>query len=293
MLQINHLLCLAPTRSPSVSAALRHAAYLACSLGATLHLVPVGEPDRAGWTDALRAAAPDDGGALALQIEAPLDDPDAPVPALRAYEQTHDVDLVVTATPADRGPTPPAADPSTRALLYGLASSVLVVGAHAPPPPRSILVPTDLSEHARCALDYATTLAAPSDAAIDLLHVIEAVPYVALTRMDRLSFSGPSFPERRARRHLDAFLDTIPDAPASITPHFEFGDPADQIVRFADRHEVDLVVLSARGGGTPSPSSPGPVAERVLRRATCPVLLARTSAPDEEAPSNGSSAPPM
>lgn len=293
MLQISHLLCLAPTCSPSTSPALRYAVHLACSLGATLHLVPVGEPDRGAWTEALRAAAPDDGAALDLQIEAPIDDPDAPVPDLRAYEQAHDVDLVVTGTPADQGSTSPGADPPTQALLYGLTSSVLVVGEHAPTPPRRILVPTDLSEAARYALDYATTVAVPSDAPIDLLHVIEAVPYVALTRMDRLSLSGPSFPERRARRHLDAFLDTLPDAPSSITPHFEFGDPADQIVRFANRHEVDLVVLSARGGSAPSHSSLGPVAERVLRRPPCPVLLARPTDPDDKSPPNGSPAPPM
>lgn len=291
MLQMSHLLYLAPTRSPSVSAALRYAVYLARSLGATLHLMPLGEPDRSGWTDVLRTVASGDDHGLDVQVEPPVDDPDAPVPSLRAYEETHDVDLVVTGTPEDRGPIPPSADPSTQTLLHELHSSLLVVGEDAPAPPRRILVPTDLSEDARCALDYALTLAPLSDASIDLLHVIEAVPYVALTRVDRLSISGPSFPERRARRHLNAFLNTIPDAPSSLTPHFEFGDPVDQIVRFVNRHEVDLMILSARGAHTSPHSSLGSVADRVLHRVTCPVLLARPTDSDVQRPMNGAPEP--
>jgi nucleotide-binding universal stress UspA family protein len=140
-----------------------------------------------------------------------------------------------------------------------------------------ILVPTDLSDASRSALAWAARLAAACDATIDLLHVLEATPYVALTRMDRLSMTPGSFPERRARRQLSAFLSEGPALEGPLEPHVAYGDPADQISRFLRRHAPGLTVLAAHGAGAgPAPDAPvGPVADRVLRRVTTPLFLIR------------------
>jgi nucleotide-binding universal stress UspA family protein len=271
----SRILCLAP-REASASTALRHAVRLACALGATLHAVPRGTVP----ADVLRRAAHEVASsgcrdALDLRVEAPPPGPEALVETLRAYVQDRAVDLVVTATPADRGAIPPFADPQTQALMKELPCSVLVAGEIASPPPRRLLVPTDLSAATRAPLTCARALAPVYDASIELLHVIETVPYVALTRVDRLSLSGPSFPEHRARRRLDAFLSEGTDAPVSVEPHVAYGDPVDQIGRFVRRHGVDLMVLPPRSAHTPTQSALGAVADRVLRRVACPVLLVR------------------
>lgn len=273
---LSRILCLVSTE-PSTSTALRHAVHLACALGAELYAVL--PPERSG--DVLRQAAHEVASsecrdALDLRVETSAPSPAASVETLRSYVDDLEADLAVTATPTDRGPIPPFADPSTQAVLKGLPCSVLVAGEIAPTPPRRLLLPTDLSATTRPALDCATTLAPAYDASIDLLHVIETVPYVALTRVDRLSLSGSSFPEHRARRRLNTFLTDAPDAPVSVEPHVAYGDPVDQIGRFVNRHAVDLMVLPARGERTPSRSSLGSTADRVLRRVACPVLLARS-----------------
>ena len=270
----SRILCLV-SPPPTASTALRHAVRLACALGAKLCAVP-----RPGISaDLLRQAAHEVASsacreALDLHVEAPPPSAESPVETLRAYVQAPEADLVVTATPADRGPIPAFADPPTQALLRGLPCSVFVAGEIASPPPRRLLVPTDLSDATRPALDSARTLAPVYDASIDLLHVIETVPYVALTPIDRLSLSGPSFPEHRARRRLDAFLEAS-DAAVPVESHVAYGEPVDQIGRFATRHAVDLMVLPARGERPPTGASLGSVADRVLRRVACPVLLAR------------------
>ncbi|MEF8939322.1 MAG: universal stress protein [Salinivenus sp.] len=248
---------------------------MACAFGAELHAVPLEEaaPDR--LREAAREAAPADcRDALDLHVEAPVSAAGALSETLRASADELDADLVVTAPPADRGPIPPLADPRTQALLKGLSCSVLVTGENVPAATRHLLLPTDLSDATRPVLDCATTLAPLYDASIDLLHVIEAAPYVALTPVDRLSLSGPSFPERRARRRLNALMEAA-DAPVSLEPHVAYGDPVDQISRFVNRHDVDLMVLPAWGERTPPSTSLGSVADRVLRRVACPVLLAR------------------
>jgi len=272
---LKRILCLISTEPPP-STALRHAVYLACAFGAELHAVPLEETAPDGLRTAARAAAPADcRDALDLHVEAPVSAAGALPEALRASADELDADLVVTASPADRGPIPPLADPRTQALLKGLSCSVLVTGETTPTATRHLLLPTDLADATRPVLDCATTLAPLYHASIDLLHVIETAPYVALTPVDRLSLSGPSFPERRARRRLNALMEEAADAPVSLEPHVAYGDPVDQISRFVNRHDVDLMVLPARGGRTPPSTSLGSVADRVLRRVTCPVLLAR------------------
>ncbi len=271
---LTRILCLVSTEPP-LSTALRHAVHLACAFGAELHAVPLEETAPDGLREAAREAAPADcRDALDLHVEAPVSSAEALPETLQAYADELDADLVVAAPPADRGPIPPLADPRTQALLKGLSCSVLVPGENDPTATRHLLLPTDLSDATRPVLDFATTLAPLYEASIDLLHVIETAPYVALTPIDRLSLSGPSFPERRARRRLNALLEAA-DAPVSLEPHVAYGDPVDQISRFVNRHDVDLMVLPAWGERTPPNASLGSVADRVLRRVACPVLLAR------------------
>ena len=50
------------------------------------------------------------------------------------------------------------------------------------------------------------------------------------------------------------------------------GDPAEEIVRYATAHDIDLIVLGTHGRTGLSRVLLGSVAERVIRTAPCPVL---------------------
>ena len=270
----NHLLCLIAETPPS-SAALQQATALADAFGATLDVGRLdGVPPQA-VDAALHAVEELDAGPPMADRWESHASPDGAIDALANYVQETNVDLIVTDTPADRGPIPLLAASPLQPLVHRLNCSLLVVEQQTPlPAPDRILVPTDLSPSSRTALECAAALAAPHHTSIDLLHVLETVPYVALTRLDRLSFSHTSFPERRARRQMEAFLDDGVAPPLAVTPHVEYGDPADQIGRFLHRHPTDLMILGAHGTST-APPPLGPVADRVLRRVTCPLLLLR------------------
>ena len=290
MLPINHLLCLVPNGGLD-TAAWREAVHLARLTGATLHLA---SPDGAR-PEAVRAAVQEATGpeaTPALHVAHFPSDPNALADAVEQYARREAIDLVVTDTPSDRGPVPPLAAAPVQSLLRRLDCSVLVVGHDTPLCRlRRLLVPTDLSASSTEAFEHAAALAAHADAAIDLLHVIESDPYVALTRMDRLALSETSFPERRARRQLTSFLDAHSAPEVPVESHFAYGEPADRIGRFVNRHEVDLMVLSAQSGPS-SPKAPlGSVADRVLRRVTCPVLLVRPPSPRDAGASLPSDAP--
>jgi nucleotide-binding universal stress UspA family protein len=277
MLQVADILCLV---SPA-SAALAEAAHLARHLGATLHVVPQplsesesdsADPLRHLWTEDL----PVDVEVLnKIVVERPNLSPDSPA-AVLTYVEKSDIELVVADTPSGRGPVPPLAAETTRPLIKHLDCPVFVVGdVERPTAMHDIFVPTDLSESALRAFKHAIALAHLYGAAVHVLHVIDSLPYVALTPTDRLSLGPTTLSQHRGQRQLRAFLREGDTADVPVHAHLAYGNATDQVLRFIEQEDIDLMVLSSHGN-EPQPHGPlGPVAERVLGRATCPLFLCR------------------
>jgi universal stress protein A len=136
-----------------------------------------------------------------------------------------------------------------------------------------ILAPTDLTKRADAAIAYATSLAAALGARLHLVHVIEepfatAAPY---------EFALPDTPERREYRYQrasEALAATAALAPTSlpVTIEIRSGAAADEIVKAAIDYGADLIVMTTHGRSGLDYLVKGSIAERVLRRARCPVL---------------------
>lgn len=281
MLHVANILCLvAPT-----SAALAQAAHLARHLSATLHVVPqplpgTGPDATVPLDDLWTGELPVDAGVLdEIVVERPQSSPDS-LAAVLTYVANADVDLVVADTPPDRGAVPPLATQAIQPLIDQLARPVFVVGqAERPTAMHDIFVPTDLSDPSLRAFRHAVALARLYEAAVHVLHVVDSLPYVALTPTDRLSLGSTPLSEHRGRRRLQAFLQEGGTADVPIHAHLAYGNTADQVLRFIERENVDLTVLSSHGRDSRSRSSLGPVAERVLGRMTCPLFLCRAFGP--------------
>ena len=143
---------------------------------------------------------------------------------------------------------------------------------------KRILVPTDFGEAADVALNYARALAANFHASIDVLHVAEDVS----ARM----FAGEIYVgvpatlqkdvEDAARARLETrLLDNDPE-PLAVRPVVVTSNaPAATIVNYARESGADLIVMGTHGRGPMAHLLMGSVAERVVRLATCPVLVVR------------------
>lgn len=200
------------------------------------------------------------------------------VAAVVEYVSEADIDIVVADASPDRGLVPPLAADASQALTRDLQCPLFVVGQTSNPNAiQRLLVPTDLSENALRGYRHAVGLARLYDAEIDVLHVIESLPYLALTPADRLSLGSTTLSERRGRRQLHTFLEDGGAADVRVRPHIIYGDPADQISEFVDRSHVNLMVFAAQSSGKGDESSMGRVGEHVLGRATCPTFLLPTS----------------
>lgn len=141
---------------------------------------------------------------------------------------------------------------------------------------KRILVPTDFSEFSRQATRYACELAAKFESQIDLLHVIES-PVMAMPS------PGSPFPEEllegiqhHTKQQMERWMKVDQQEQSlDVTRTILRGTPFLEIIRFASRHNSDLIVIGTHGRSGLVHALIGSVAEKVVRKAPCPVLSVR------------------
>ena len=148
-----------------------------------------------------------------------------------------------------------------------------------------ILWACDFSADSMRALRSVVPLARACGSEITALHVIPAhLPAGG----GPLSLANPALLRPDVRHHVAASLDRCvrPATAASVAVHVMLreGKPAEEILREARRLAADLIVLGTRGGGGRGRWVMGSVAEAVLARAPCPVLVVP---PGRELPAGG------
>jgi nucleotide-binding universal stress UspA family protein len=142
-----------------------------------------------------------------------------------------------------------------------------------------ILVPLDLSTASRNAVRAVTKLV-PYPAHITLLHIYNPLPSsTSLTLVDasaeQLLFANL---EKRLRKALLEIRRTELDGVVDVSIELECTallSAASAICQFAENKSVDLIVLTTAGRTGLSRVVMGSVAEEVVRRSPCPVLVVR------------------
>jgi len=136
---------------------------------------------------------------------------------------------------------------------------------------KRILVPTDFSETSDAALKYGVGLAQTFSAQLYLLHV----PGETGENFEA-DFPTGQF-ENMARERLETLMSG--QEARQLRPEYatRIGAPADEIVRYADDRDIDLIVMGTHGRSGMAHMLLGSVAEKVVRGARCPVLTVRHS----------------
>lgn len=139
---------------------------------------------------------------------------------------------------------------------------------------KRILLPTDLSEYAGHATNYACELAHRFGAE---LHVF----YAFAEFLPSVDWSYPQLEE-----HIEKMQKAEAEALAKVVPadwqashrvvHATAKGRADaEIIRYAKEHEIDMIVIATHGRTGLTHLLIGSTAERVVRMAACPVLTVR------------------
>ena len=132
-----------------------------------------------------------------------------------------------------------------------------------------ILVPIDFSPPSDAALSYARRLAGTFEAALHLLHIADATFFRAFV-------ADPADRDTAVLNRLDDCLTDEDRQHFRAVTAVEHADaPADEILRYAQLRDVDLIVMGTHGHKGMTHVLLGSVAEKVVRGATCPVLTLR------------------
>jgi nucleotide-binding universal stress UspA family protein len=148
---------------------------------------------------------------------------------------------------------------------------------HIPIELQRILVPIDFSEHSKNALKYAIPFAQQFKASIDLIYVVEPTIYPA-----DFSFGQIGFPnvEEELRVHGNEELENL--SKKEIGGKMESrkvvrtGKPFYEINQYAQEEDIDLIIIATHGHTGMEHILFGSTAEKVVRKAPCPVLVVRS-----------------
>jgi nucleotide-binding universal stress UspA family protein len=142
---------------------------------------------------------------------------------------------------------------------------------------KNILAPLDFSKSSGKALQYASALAVQFQATLILVHVVE------------FSFVGSEFGaielsqieadmRENGRKQMETLARKLVDPRLEIKTIIASGRPSIEIIETARDEATDLIVIATHGHSSLAHVILGSTVERVVRHASCPVLVVR----DEE-----------
>jgi len=142
---------------------------------------------------------------------------------------------------------------------------------------KRVLVAYDFSDFSELALKYGLSIAQEHQAELHLLHVLPPRslndPEIAWYPVK--SESGYHTAARRLQRVVPADVHLWCDVKTAVSE----GNAYREILHYAENNEVNLISLGAHGAGFGMRALFGSNVDRVLRQASCPVLVARPLKP--------------
>ena len=136
---------------------------------------------------------------------------------------------------------------------------------------KRILVAVDFGDTSSHAFDYALSLARVFHAEVLAFHILEDPVLYAPTA----DSSFPDAYERVMKGNLDKLIQCHGSEGVRVETGMTSGAPFAEIVRKAREWEADLIVIGTHGHGPVNHMLLGSVAEKVVRKAGCPVLTVR------------------
>jgi nucleotide-binding universal stress UspA family protein len=145
---------------------------------------------------------------------------------------------------------------------------------------KSILFPTDFSSYNDAALKLASTLTAEAKATLYILHVHD-VQSVSAAMGEFSYLDAPTWREQ-LRDAENQLAGVVPSAEVQYQHECLTGNPVVEILKFAESHGVDLIVMASHGRTGLSRLLMGSIAEGVMRKARCPVLVVKQPIGEQE-----------
>jgi universal stress protein A len=138
---------------------------------------------------------------------------------------------------------------------------------------QKILCPVDFSDCSEHALQYAVAFAQAHQAELHVLHVMEPAAYGA--EMEGLSAGVLKEITESAAARLNELTERVRKQCPTVAQHSATGAAFVEIIKQAREQDVDLIVMGTHGRTGLAHVLIGSCAERVVRKAPCPVLTVK------------------
>jgi nucleotide-binding universal stress UspA family protein len=297
--------------SPESLKTLRYAKRLAERFKAKLHLVHVAPPPPLwphGTPPPIRlqdftATAGERLRTLAAELSLPI----SPKPysvrtgwiadEISAVARTTRTELVVIATRGHTGLKRAFLGSTTESLLRSAPCPVLVFRDNerrstkqrvsktgAAPQFRKILVRLDFSEPSRLGLEYALGFAQEFHATVVLFHSVFVSPYLMGNKYAAPQIAALIASEQKsARAEMENLREAISRKGGTVETKIALGSPAEQIEKYVRKAGIELIITSTHGRSGLRNMFMGSTAARIVRYATCPVLVVPNQAASKNA----------
>lgn len=137
-----------------------------------------------------------------------------------------------------------------------------------------ILIPTDGSETAEFAAEHAIGLAKGIGAKLIAVYVIDVSAFAGIPT-EAVWESMKGILEDEGRKSLEQIEMLAKEANVESETLVVEGSPGDEIVKAAEERGVDLIIMGTAGRTGIDKFLLGSVSEKVVRHASCPVMVVR------------------
>jgi len=150
---------------------------------------------------------------------------------------------------------------------------------------KTILFPTDFSQGARAAMDYAVSFARDFKAKLILLYVIQDISIAEWYIPSSISAADlVEDMQRSAEREIDKLGLELAGKVADLEKLVVRGVPFVEIIRTAKERQADMIIIGTHGRTGIDHMLFGSTAEKVVRKSSCPVLTVRMSGKEFKMP---------
>jgi nucleotide-binding universal stress UspA family protein len=140
---------------------------------------------------------------------------------------------------------------------------------------RQVLCPTDFSEFSMRAYRYALSVAWHYKAKLIVQNIVELWRYASADFSSSATILGEFYDTlyRESEEQLQQLVDTYPQDGVQVERVVDQGMASESILALAEARKADLIVMGTHGRRGFDQLMLGSVTERVMRKASCPVLI--------------------
>jgi len=141
-------------------------------------------------------------------------------------------------------------------------------------PYKKILIPTDNSKVSIEAAKQALEIAKLMNSKVYVIYVVDIMPFVGLPT-EGFWESMKEILEEEGKEAFNKIKNMAEEFDIDIVSEILEGNPAKEIVEYANKKNINLIVMGTSGKSGIDKLLLGSVAEKVSKRAQCPILLVK------------------